>query len=246
MSVSPSAPTSSSYCPAPISVDTPTDRLLELRLFHHYLKMAFTPSTSSLADAGDTVGQHTWSIWITELAIDTPTLMDALLGFSAFHLRYLNPFNRTISEASHKYMVRAISSQAKELREGADENSAEGLFATSALITFHASTNQIFLYGDEGECRLPLHWFRPYQCARAGLEVLWPWLQNTSIGQLILSPIPQLHPLPRRGESNKFNFLLGDLDSEEDLDVESVEAYQSAVTYLSSIYASPAIYLLRV
>jgi len=151
--------------------------------------------------------------------------MDALLGFSAFHLRYLNPFDRTISEASNKYMARAISSQAKELREGADENNAEGGFATSALITFHASMNQTFLYGDEGECRLPLHWFRPYQCARAVLEVLGPWLQNTSIGQLILSPIPQLHPLPRRGESNKFTFLLGDLDSEEDLDVESFEAY---------------------
>jgi hypothetical protein len=117
-SVSPSAPTSSSYCPAPISVDTPTDRLLELSLFHHYLKMTFTPSTSFLVDGSDIAGQHTWSTGITDLAVNIPTLMDALLGFFAFHLRYLNPFDQTISEASHKYMARAISLQAKELHEG--------------------------------------------------------------------------------------------------------------------------------
>jgi hypothetical protein len=122
-SVSPSAPPSSSYYPAPVSVDTPTDRLLELRLLHHYLKMASTSSATSLADAGDTAGQHTWSTWITDLAVNTPTLMVALLGFSAFHLRYLSPFDQTISEASHKYMLRAITSQAKQLREGVDENS---------------------------------------------------------------------------------------------------------------------------
>jgi hypothetical protein len=191
-------------------------------------------------DSGDIAGQHTWSTWITDLAVNTPTLMDALLGFSAFHLRCLNPFDQTISEASHKYMTRAISSQAKELREGVDEKNVEGLFATSALITFHASAHQTFLCSDEGECRLPLHWFRPYQCARAVLTALWPWLQNTSIGQLIRRQYPQLHSLPQRREPNKFNPLLGGPDSEEDLDTESVEAYQAAVICLSSIYASPA------
>jgi hypothetical protein len=49
-----------------------------------------------------------------------------------------------------------------------------------------------------------------------------------------------MHPLPQSGEPNKLNFLLGGLDSEEDLDAESVEAFKSAVIYLSSIYASPA------
>jgi hypothetical protein len=116
MSVSPSAPTSSWYCPAPISVDTPTDRLLELRLFHHYLKMAFTPSASSLADAGDTVGQHTWSIWITELAVDTPTLMDApprLLRLSSPIPQSLRPNHfRSLTQihgASHKLASERIT-----------------------------------------------------------------------------------------------------------------------------------------
>lgn len=74
---------------------------------------------------------------MTDLALTTPSLMDALLGLSAFHLRCLDPSDQAISKASHKYVAQAVTSHAKQLRDGINEKNAETMFATSVFVTFH-------------------------------------------------------------------------------------------------------------
>ena len=35
------------------------------------------------------------------LALETPSVMDAVLGFSAFHLRYINKLDRGVQRLTH-------------------------------------------------------------------------------------------------------------------------------------------------
>jgi len=47
--------------------------------------------------------------WMVKPALETPSVMDALLGFFAFHLRYLNKADKEVFYTSLKFMTRAIS-----------------------------------------------------------------------------------------------------------------------------------------
>jgi hypothetical protein len=68
--------------------------------------------------------------------------MDALLGFSAFHLRLLYPSDLIISQASQKYMAKAITEHAKQLQGGVNEENAKVLFATSCDGTYRLSQEE--------------------------------------------------------------------------------------------------------
>src|SRR4051812_40835018 len=98
--------------------------------------------------------------WITTLAFGCQSLMDALLGFAAFHLRSMNPSDKELQQISHQYMMRAINGHATELRKGVNKKNAEELFATSTFIAFHACLGHEYLAENRGP---PLHWFRAYQ-----------------------------------------------------------------------------------
>ena len=88
--------------------------------------------------------------------------MDALLGFSAFHLHLLYPTDLIISQESHKYMAKAIAEHARQLQDGVNEENAEILFATSIFIAFHASVYHHLLESDSRDRHATLlHWFRP-------------------------------------------------------------------------------------
>lgn len=134
----------------PTQIGTPPERFLDLRLLHHYISMS---SENNLSASGDYPGRthppNVWSVWVQGLAIKSPSLMDALLGFSAFHLRSQNPSDQVMARASHSHMVRAISEHAKVLRGGVNADNAQVLFATSTFIAFHAFAGQRFLHGSE-------------------------------------------------------------------------------------------------
>ncbi|KAH6957633.1 hypothetical protein BKA56DRAFT_737805 [Ilyonectria sp. MPI-CAGE-AT-0026] len=218
-----------SYSLVPVTVGTPADRLLELRLFHHFHTM-----TTELSQA-----QNIWSTWIVEVALRTPSVMDAVLGFSAFHIRRSNDFDRAVREASYKYMARAIRSHTEQLHSGINESNAAPIIAACAILLFHGSVNQIYLSA-EAEHQLPLHWFRPFQFARAVFFVAWPWVLDTgNIGHRLerLSTTQQL--ISQGRNLDKFNFLLDDLHTEGLLDQETMSAYTLAVANLSCIYCSP-------
>lgn len=67
-------------------MNTPSERLLELRLLHHYITM--TSPTFQARRLGDILisssGGNVYANWMMRLALETPSVMDALLGFSAF------------------------------------------------------------------------------------------------------------------------------------------------------------------
>ena len=160
--------------------------------------------------------------------------MDSLLGFSAFHLRATRPIDNGMSEISHKYMIRAITGHAEDIRRGIRGRNAEVVFATSTLIAFHCSMSRKFLNLGDGP---PLHWFRPYQGIRAILDAGWESLSQCDVHHFIKDEMAPLYILTT-GVPPTFDFLLEGL-VEEPHDAETIECYESAVSYLSWIYNSP-------
>lgn len=93
---------------------------------------------------------------------------------------------------SQKYMLRAISAHAEDLRRGINSKNAETVFAASTFIAFHSSFSQRFQTDRKGP---PLHWFRAYQGVRAVLRVAWPWLEGTDIRRFIERELDFLKPM---------------------------------------------------
>lgn len=217
-----------SYCPAPIAVNTPTDRLLELRLLSHYQEMTSRSSKT----------QAPWSIWTLDVAMESPLVMNSLLGFTAFHLRRLGNRDWDVYEASHRYMARAIRSHKDELRVGLSEANTPSMIVSCAFILFHTSTNQEYLHSVAGP-RLPLHWFRPWQSANGFFGLIWPWLQTTEFGRNILGlRFNVQHHASVENVSYKFDFLLQDMEPKCMLDQETMAAYGQAVWQLECIHGN--------
>jgi hypothetical protein len=101
-------------------------------------------------------------MWKTNLSFQNESLKDAILGFAAFYLRYLDPLDEEMARASHQYMLRALRGHAQDLRSGIDETNAEAAFATSTLVAVHACMSQKFFTASKAP-QAPMHWFRPYQ-----------------------------------------------------------------------------------
>lgn len=211
----------------PITVGTPVNRRLELRIFHHYQKMTSYAS----------YGQQAWSKWIGNLAVATPDVMNAVLGFSAFHLRrQVGEDDMEVREASHRYMALAIRSHAEEIARGFGEDNAATLIACGALILFHTSVNQSFISGKAGH-QLPMHWFRPFQTAAVFFNLTRHQIDKTPIAKILDSFLATVPPprIVRALPFPNFDFLLEGLESEGLIEA-VVEAYENAVTYLSEIY----------
>jgi hypothetical protein len=183
-------------------------------------------------------------MWTTRLAFSCPSLMDALLGFSAFHLRSLNASDKEIFKASHKYMLQAITGHAKQVRGGVDEKNAEAVFATSVFIAFHASMSQRFLEGS-GPPGPPLHWFRPFQGLKAILEAGWEWISKSNVQPILQSDMefvvwtPQQRREQMKTEILPFDFLLSGL-YEEEQNEETIVAYEVMVTHLNFMNINPS------
>ncbi|KAL6415778.1 Protein RTM1 [Ilyonectria robusta] len=216
------------YCPAPVSVNTPTDRLLELRLLSHYQEMISRSSKP----------QASWSIWNLDMAMKSPLVMDSLLGFTAFHLRRLGNRDWGVREASHRYMARAIRSHKEESRVGLSDANAASLISSCAFILFHTSTNQEYLHSVAGP-QLPLHWFRPWQSAKGFFGLMWPWFQTIEVGRDMGLRFGLQYYVSMENVSDKFDFLLQDMEPECMLDQEMMTAYRQAVWQLACIHGNP-------
>jgi hypothetical protein len=164
--------------------------------------------------------------------------MDALLGFSAFHLGVSRTWDLGMSQISQNYMVRAIRGHACEIKEGINEKNAEAAFATSTFIALHASFSRRFLDPTIGP---PLHWFHPFQGCKAILESGWEWIAKSEAHQVLrdrelvcfrsydAEDMTEFwNPLP-------LDFLLEGLEKEF-LDAEIIECYELSVSRLNWIY----------
>lgn len=242
-------------------MDTPSNKLFELKLFHHYMQMP----QKSIQWQQDSRPKHTlqgvWKQWIASLAMKDDTLMDALLAFSAASLRILCPSDRWAANASSYYMLRTITSHARQVRYGINPQNAEVLFATSTFIALSASmtpagevsgpplhVSVLLYFSSHLTNHLAIQWFRTQQGTRAIAEAAsWDGFQNTKIKHHLIADYANMVSFvnsPNTGQL-EFDFLLDDLRL-DDIDAEVSSAYQRAVAHLNLLNRIPVPrYILR-
>lgn len=224
-------------------MNIPTDRFLELRLLHHYVTMS-TPTFQSRQLGGILIpasGGNIYANWMVRLALETPSVMDAVLGFSAFHLLHINKDDKQAAFASLKFMTRAISKHAEHIRTGITPENAEICFATSTLIAFHSSTS--YHLTDEDELNhapvLPLNWFSHWQGVRVILAVGWNYIKTEELKDILHAESLSTQTLllsSNISTPHTFSFLIADLDRET-TNEETQFAYDSAAGWLAKSYS---------
>ncbi|OJI87548.1 hypothetical protein ASPTUDRAFT_137176, partial [Aspergillus tubingensis CBS 134.48] len=96
-----------------------SDRMLEMKLFHHYVTETYITLCQGRLDA------HHFQVVVPRIAVSHAFLLDSLLGLSALHLAYLNTHdNRSWLEIALKYQNRACSAFTRVLTEMTPENCA--------------------------------------------------------------------------------------------------------------------------
>ncbi|KAL2809642.1 nucleophile aminohydrolase [Aspergillus granulosus] len=91
-------------------------RMLEMRLFHHYVIDASSTLRQDVLDPGH------FQVAVPRLATSNPFLLDILLAFSALHLAFLEQGEPKWLEIALKYQNRACSAFSKMLAELAPES----------------------------------------------------------------------------------------------------------------------------
>ena len=147
-SVAESAPnsvrTSLNSVPTP-SPARPVDRMMELRLWHHFTTSTY--KTLLINVPADDI----FKVDVPQLAFGGKTyLADAILAVSALHLRSQHPDDKALVQASHAYSASALADYCDSLTGGIQEENAEALFLTASLIAFQATASRIFIK-DDGE-----------------------------------------------------------------------------------------------
>ncbi|KAG9231777.1 hypothetical protein BJ875DRAFT_106506 [Amylocarpus encephaloides] len=231
------------------NIAIPPERLLDLKLFHHYVEM--TQGLPAVNTLNQNIRIHpliderthpiynvkkTWSNWIIRLAVETPHLMDALLAFSATHLRN-NTANadRGMVEAAHRYMIRAIEEHGRQVRAGISAENAEVTFATSTFICFHVTSERLVTYGDEE--RSLMHWYHPWHGIRTLLSACWDYIKSPDIKSILI--YEQSLDLGTQTEvPSTFDFLMDGLDPDS-VHTDTFRAYTTAIYYLNKISQEP-------
>ncbi|KAB8293898.1 hypothetical protein EYC80_009374 [Monilinia laxa] len=188
-----SFPTSTSSAPD-------ANKLLEFRLFQHFVDITDVSQPFSVCNV---------SLWSIQLACRHRSVMDALLGVSAFHLRSSfssssSPFpsstlpesklEREVIRASHHYMGRAIATHRKlVMEEGITEKTGDAVLASCLFITYHTTGSQKFLgyphpatipshtNRDREKCRAPLHWFIPMKTLKDMINLASLYIQDKAM-----------------------------------------------------------------
>lgn len=173
------------------------DQLLEFRLFQHFVDITDVSQLFSICNV---------SLWSIQLACRHRSVMDALLGVSAFHLRSSfssssssfptstlpeSKLEREVIRASHHYMGRAIATHRKLVREeGITEKTGDAVLASCLFITYHTTGSQKFLGypqpaaiashddRDREKCRVPLHWFIPMKTLKDMINLASIYVQD--------------------------------------------------------------------
>ncbi|OOF93841.1 hypothetical protein ASPCADRAFT_150346 [Aspergillus carbonarius ITEM 5010] len=97
--------------------DALSTRMLEMRLFHHYVTETYITLCQGRLDANH------FQVVIPRIAVAHPFLLDSLLALSALHLAYLETHdNHSWLEVALKYQNRACSAFSRVLAEMSPEN----------------------------------------------------------------------------------------------------------------------------
>jgi hypothetical protein len=211
----------------PSFVNNPDSHSLDVHLFHHYTTLVNYSSDR-------------YSRFAIDIACSDPSIMDALLGVSAFSLRraYLpplstslsshapSPFEQRLIKASHLYMSRAISAHRTLINtEGVTPENGDVVLAASLLITIHAAGSARVLCAPfpSPEKRIPIHWFRQLKGLKEMIVHAGMYVRDETIKscleweeQSFSLLLPSLTPpptCPSTFPSDAFSFLLDDLEA---------------------------------
>ncbi|KAF5230885.1 hypothetical protein HYE67_009155 [Fusarium culmorum] len=244
----PSPPTSV-YSQPSISSSTNTidhgERMLELRLMHHY-----TNVTSKTLLTNSPAAEDIWQRAVPQMAFSgngKTYLADAILSVAALHLRSMSPNDKALVRASHAYSASSLSAFGASLGAGITPENAEALFLTATLIAFQASASRIFVKDDgdaaPGDSTVryvpPLSWFHAFQGVKTVVANSWQWIHHSDIVKVIIDSQPsfQLNLNPRSPDSFFGHMLEGLADelSNEDprLVASTTQAYSHAVSVLN-------------
>ncbi|EHK45292.1 uncharacterized protein TrAtP1_003561 [Trichoderma atroviride] len=206
------------------------DRLLEFQLWHQYIS-----STSKTLVMNSPASTDIWQKDVPRFALEGRTyLIDAVLSVAALHLRFKNPEDRVMIEASHAYSASTLAEYCRSLNKGITAENADALFLTSCLIAFQATASRLFIKEDsdltdpsESHRRyaLPLSWFHAFQGVKTIVATSWQWIRNSATLKVVIDSQPgsmlDLNPL---GPESFFGHLLDDLDEELEQEDESNRA----------------------
>ncbi|KAI1505258.1 hypothetical protein F5X99DRAFT_368820, partial [Biscogniauxia marginata] len=235
--------------PPPLSATSKNDRMMELKLLHHY-----TTITCETLAISSPVSQKIWRETVPHLAFASADfLADALLAVSALHLRSNSPQDPELIRASHSYMAATLSEYGARLSKGITESNAEALFLTSALIAFQSTASRIFAKDDSGDVKdrsdgyvLPLSWFHSFQGVKAVVASSWQWLRSSGIVIPMIECQPALNlDLSGKGATFFSDLLVGvdeeisGLDDDPALKQITRQAYQHAVAVLDWAHKIP-------
>ncbi|CAD6449403.1 0d7cdde0-28ae-462f-a86f-f7fb82b723fa [Sclerotinia trifoliorum] len=251
----------------PISFSFPTsvtsslsdsDKLLEFRLFQHFV---------NVTDVSQVVSVCKISLWVIQLACRHRSIMDALLGVSAFHLRSSfssasspfptstipeSKFERDVVRASHHYMGRAIAAHRRlVVEEGVTERTGDAVLGSCLFIMYHAAGSQKFLGHahpstvslneniDAQNFRVPLHWFVPMKSLKNMMNLAGTYVRDEGMRaqieweeasfRVILQN--ETSPDPENDHPTIFNFLFDDLS----FDAPDYKIYALCANYLNII-----------
>ncbi|KAH6679281.1 hypothetical protein B0J14DRAFT_294282 [Halenospora varia] len=212
----------------------PPEQKLEMRLFHHYVAMTHGGESVAM----NAPARSIWTNWIVTLALETPHLMDGLLGFAAFHLQHHDKTNKVLREAAHRYMLKAVVEHRKQVQKGINSENADAVFATSSFIAFHVQSGRA-MSDHNGSL---VHWFQPWEGIKTMLAACWMHFKSQDIKIMILveqtresglyTPYELETPLE---PFQTFDFLLADLDREK-VDTETLLAYTTSVESLNRVF----------
>ncbi|KAK1246914.1 hypothetical protein MKX08_000716 [Trichoderma sp. CBMAI-0020] len=206
------------------------DRLLEFQLWHQYIS-----STSKTLVMNSPASTDIWQKDVPRFALEGRTyLIDAVLSVAALHLRFKNPEDKVMIEASHAYSASTLAEYCRSLNKGITAENADALFLTSCLIAFQATASRLFIKEDsdltdpsESHRRyaLPLSWFHAFQGVKTIVATSWQWIRNSATLKVVIDSQPgsmlDLNPL---GPESFFGHLLDDLDEELEQEDESNRA----------------------
>ncbi|KAM0459128.1 hypothetical protein ACHAO4_002520 [Trichoderma viride] len=196
------------------------DRLLEFQLWHQYIS-----STSKTLVMNSPASTDIWQKDVPRFALEGRTyLIDAVLSVAALHLRFKNPEDKVMIEASHAYSASTLAEYCRSLNKGITAENADALFLTSCLIAFQATASRLFIKEDSDltdpsdshrRYALPLSWFHAFQGVKTIVATSWQWIRNSATLKVVIDSQPgsmlDLNPL---GPESFFGHLLDDLDEE--------------------------------
>lgn len=224
-----------SRTPSPSRVPNfPPEKKLEMQLFHHYVAMTYGGGSEAVNPHARSI----WTNWIVTLALETPHLMDGLLGFAAFHLHHHDQTNKVLREAAHRHMLKAVVEHRKQVQRGINSENADAVFATSSFIAFHVQSGRA-MSDHNGSL---VHWFQPWEGVKTMLAACWMHFKSQEIKRMILLEQTRESGLYTPNEletplepSQPFDFLLADLDREK-VDAETLLAYTTSVESLNRVF----------